>query len=168
MHILPADRQEIIANTPAAVHRVVRRVTRNQKAALGPMLIACGASGCHKRHVLAVAADLSIPVRRAHGTRTRFFAPISASMPRPLRSTPAALKELRKRLDDLKAMIRVEANRLEHACHLRWPLPRPISKPWIKNWPLLEIAIAQFIEGTSYILSPCQRGGLSLTWWPCV
>lgn len=138
LHILPDDTQEQISNTPAAVRRVLRRqATRNGKQTLGPMLIVCEATGSYDRHVLAVACELAIPLHRAHGVRTRHFArylglaktdPIDARMLALFgRDTPdlrlysppatnqAALRELRKRRDELKAMAYMEANRLEHA-----------------------------------------------------
>ena len=138
LHILPADRQEQIANTPAAVQRVLRReARRNLKNALGSMLIVCEATGSYERSVLEAAGALAIPLHRAHGVRTRHFArylglaktdPIDARMLAVFgRNTPdlrlytqpspqqAALRELRKRRDELKAMSRMEANRLEHA-----------------------------------------------------
>jgi len=138
VHILPTDRQETIANAPAAVQRLLRReARRNSKNALGSMLIVCEATGGYERHVLKAACELTIPVHRAHGVRTRLFArylglaktdPIDARMLAMFgRDTPdlhlylqpspsqAALRELRRRRDDLKAMSRMEANRLEHA-----------------------------------------------------
>ena len=142
LHILPGDTQEQIANTAAAVRRVLRRETRrNSKNGLGPMLVVCEATGSYDRRVLAVACELAIPLHRAHGVRTRHFArylglaktdPIDASMLALFgRDTPnlrlyslpapnqAALRELRKRRDELRAMARMEANRLEHARHRR-------------------------------------------------
>jgi transposase len=75
LHILPADIQETIANTPAAVRRVLRREERrNHKHSLGAILIVCEATGGYERHVLAAAVALSIPLHRAHGIRTRHFA----------------------------------------------------------------------------------------------
>lgn len=138
LHILPGDVQEQIANTPAAVRRVLRRqAARNDRHRLGAMLIVCEATGSYDRHVLDTACELAIPLHRAHGVRTRHFArylglaktdPIDARMLAIFgRDTPdlrlhaqpspsqAALRELRKRRDELKAMARMEANRLEHA-----------------------------------------------------
>lgn len=142
LHILPADRQEQIANTAAAIRRILRREAKlNQHKGLGPMLVVCEATGSYDRHVLAAACELAIPLHRAHGVRTRHFArylglaktdPIDARMlARFGRDTPglrlyaqpapnqAALRDLRGRRDEIKAMMRMEANRLEHARHRR-------------------------------------------------
>jgi transposase len=139
VHVLPADRQESIANTPAAVRRVLRRELKsNPKMGLGPILVVCEATGGYERHVLAEATTLGLALHRAHGVRTRYFArylglaktdPIDARMLAHYGRTPnlrlyappepqqAALTALRKRRDDLKVMIRMETNRLEHARH---------------------------------------------------
>ncbi len=140
VHVLPADRQENVANTPAAIRRVLRRELRvSPKLGLGPILVVCEATGGYERHVLAEALALGLALHRAHGVRTRYFArylglaktdPIDARMLALYgRDTPnlrlyeppvpqqAALAALRKRQDDLKTMIRMESNRLEHACH---------------------------------------------------
>lgn len=142
LHILLADAQETIANTPAAVRRVLRREERrNEKHSFGAMLIVCEATGGYERHVLGAAVALSIPLHRAHGVRTRYFArylglaktdPIDARMLALFgRDTPhlrlyaqplpreTALRALRGRRDELKTMMRMEANRLEHAHHPR-------------------------------------------------
>jgi transposase len=140
VHVLPAGRQEGIANTPAAVRRVLRRELKfNSKMGLGPILVVCEATGGYERHVLAEAVALGLALHRAHGVRARYFArylglaktdPIDARMLASYgRDTPnlrlyappepqqAALTALRKRQDDLKVMICMEANRLEHARH---------------------------------------------------
>lgn len=142
IHILPADTRETIPNRPAAVRRLLHREQRrNDKHGLGAMLIVCEATGGYERHVLAEAVALSIPLHRAHGVRTRYFArylglaktdPIDARMLAAYgRDTPdlrlytqptphdTALRDLRGRRDELKAMMRMEANRLEHAHHPR-------------------------------------------------
>lgn len=142
LHILPTDRQETTLNTAAAIRRVLKRELKlNRQKGLGPMLIVCEATGGYERHVLAAAIALSIPLHRAHGIRTRYFArylglaktdPIDARMlalfgrdtaDLRLYSPPApqqcALRDLRGRRDELKAMMRMEANRLEHARHPR-------------------------------------------------
>jgi transposase len=140
LHILPADRQEAIANTPAAVRRILRRELKlNDRQGLGPILVVCEATGGYERHVLAEAVASGLALHRAHGVHTRYFArylglaktdPIDARMlalygrntPKLRLYTPpephqAALTALRKRRDDIKTMIRMEANRLEHARH---------------------------------------------------
>jgi transposase len=170
LHILPDDTQERIANTPAAVRRVLRRqARRNGRHALGPMLVVCEATGSYDRHVLAVACELAIPLHRAHGVRTRHFArylglaktdPIDARMlalfgrdtaALRLYSRPAAsqvaLRELRKRRDELKAMAYMEANRLEHACLARVRASIRVQLRRIdKEVAAIETAIDQMIE----------------------
>lgn len=142
LHILPSGDQETIPNTPAAVRRILRREERrNTLGSLGAMLIVCEATGGYERHVLGAAVALCIPLHRAHGVRTRYFArylglaktdPIDARMLAAYgRDTPdlrlytqpqpqeSALRALRGRRDEIKAMMRMEANRLEHAHHPR-------------------------------------------------
>lgn len=143
LHLLPADRQEIIANTAAAVRRVLQReLRRNQSGDLGAMLVVCEATGGYERHVLAAASELAIPVHRAHGARTRLFAGYlglaaktdaidgrmlalygrdtpDLRLYRPPSAQEEALRSLRRRRDDMLKMIRMESNRLEHAGHKR-------------------------------------------------
>ena len=181
VHMLPADRQEVIANTPAAVRRVLKReLKRNQKTALGAMLVVCEATGGYERHVLAAAVELCIPLHRAHGTRTRLFAGyrcfdaktdrIDARMlafygrdTRDLRlyeppgPQEAALRALRKRRDDRKAMMRIEANRLEHATHPRVAASiKAHIRALDKELALLEDEIAQLIESTPRLASKAR------------
>lgn len=172
IHVLPADRQEGIANTLAAVRRVLRRELRvNSKLGLGPILVVCEATGGYERHVLAEAVALGLAVHRAHGVRTRHFArylglaktdPIDARMlARYGRDTPslrlyappeprqAALAALRKRQDDLKVMIRMEANRLEHARHPGVVASIKASiRRLTKDKERLEDAICQLVSAT--------------------
>lgn len=172
LHILPADRQEVIANTPAAVRRVLRRETRlNSRTALGPMLVVCEATGGYERHVLAEAAASGLALHRAHGVRTRYFArylglaktdPIDARMlalygrdtPKLRLYTPpephqAALTVLCKRRDDIKTMIRMEANRLEHARHASVVASIKASiRVYARSLESLESEIAQLIGST--------------------
>lgn len=141
VHILPADTQERLANTGAAVRRLLRREQRrNQKQNLGALLVVCEATGGYERQVIAEAAALELATHRAHGSRTRLFAryqgkraktdPIDARLlalyglanPNlPLHRPPSpeleALRALRKRRDELQQMLRMELNRLEHVRH---------------------------------------------------
>lgn len=138
VHVLPADTQERIANTGAAVRRVLRREhKRNFQQQLGALLVVCEATGGYERAVLAEAAALELATHRAHGSRTRMYAryhkrtktdPIDARLlarygrttpDLPLHRPPApeheTLRALRNRRDELMQMLRMELNRLEHA-----------------------------------------------------
>jgi transposase len=175
VHVLPADRQEVVANTPAAVRRVLRReAVRNDKAGLGPMLVVCEATGGYERHVLAAAAEFGMSLHRAHGSRTRFFArylglaktdPVDARMLALYgRDTPdlrlykppppqdMALRALRKRRDELAVMLRMETNRLEHA---RQPRVRASIKTHVKamtkELAALDAEIAELIATTPHL-----------------
>ena len=67
VHTLPADRQHAIANTPAAVRRVLKaEVKRNsRRAGSARMLVVCEATGGYERHVLdAAVSSASRPTRR--------------------------------------------------------------------------------------------------------
>ena len=142
IHILPAGRQETVANTAAAVRRILRREVKfNACRALGPMLVVCEATGGYERIILAETVAMGLALHWAHGVRTRYFArylglaktdPIDARMLALFgRDTPnlrlyappqpqqTVLRDLRGRRDELKAMMRMEANRLEHAHHPR-------------------------------------------------
>lgn len=172
LHVLPAGRQESVANTPAAVRRVLlREMKSNPRMGLGPILVVCEATGGYERHVLAGAAALGLALHRAHGVRTRYFArylglaktdPIDARMLACYgRDTPnlrlytlpqpqqAALTALRKRLDDLKTMIRMETNRLEHARHPGVVTSIKASiRMLTKDKKRLEDAIGQLVRAT--------------------
>ena len=138
VHTLPADRQERIANSKAAVRRVLRREQqRNLRLGLGEMLAVCEATGGYERHVLDLAVALGIELHRAHGSRTRLFArfqgrraktdKIDARLLALYGSTPGldlyrppspeqqALRDLRRRRDEIAKMLRMETNRTEHA-----------------------------------------------------
>lgn len=180
LHVLPAGRQEVIANTPAAVRRILQRETKsNRKDGLGPMLVVCEATGGYERHILAASDQFSIPLHRAHGGRTRLFArylglaktdPIDARMlARYGRDTPdlrlyqapspqqAALKALRRRRDDLKAMIAMDANRLEHASHPRVAASiRAHIRSLNKDLAGLESEIAQLVDSVPALASKAR------------
>lgn len=141
VHVLPTDEQCTIANTPAAVRRLLRRETaRNRQSSLGAMLVVCEATGGYERHVLAVAEGLALPCHRAHGSRVRFFARyLGASaktdaidarllalyglrtdklrLHEPIAPELAALRALKARRDEIQDMLIAETNRLEHAHH---------------------------------------------------
>lgn len=75
VHSLPADRQQRLGNTPAAIRRLLRAEQRhNHELGLGPLLVVCEATGGYERHVLDQAGRLELAVHRAHGSRTRLFA----------------------------------------------------------------------------------------------
>lgn len=138
VHVLPAQTQLCIANTKAAVRRLLQQEQRaNAKHGLGPMLVVCEATGGYERHVLDQTHALGLNVHRAHGSRTRLFArfsgqgaktdAIDAQLLARYGQTPGlelyrlpspdqqALLALRRRRDDLATMLRMEANRMEQA-----------------------------------------------------
>ena len=143
VHTLPTDRQCVIANTPAAVRRVLLAQARhNRRAGLGPMLVVCEATGGYEVHVLEAAAKLGIEAHKAHGTRVRHFAkykglrakndPIDARLialyglqtENLVRYVPPtaglkALRALKERRYDLQVMLQAETNRLEHVTDAR-------------------------------------------------
>ena len=133
VHLMPEDRQVVIENTPKAISKLLRKFDN-----LETSFAICEASGGYERHVLACCAAASLPVHRAHGTRTRNFArflglvsktdsidarmlALFAQKSDGLRlweaTDPEAeeLRALRRRRDDLAKIMRVEQNRLEHA-----------------------------------------------------
>lgn len=138
VHTLPADRQQRLSNTPAAVRRLLRAEQRtNHKLGLGSLLVVCEATGGYERHVLEAAQALGLAVHRAHGSRTRLFARFNGKAAKtdaidarliarygltpdlPLYTPPspeqAALRQLRQRRDEIAQMLRMEINRTEHA-----------------------------------------------------
>jgi transposase len=141
VHVLPADEQRTIANTPAAVRRVLStEAERNRRTSLGPMLVVCEATGGYERHVLDVARELALACHRAHGSRVRFFARYLGAaaktdaidarllahyglkteglrLYRPPAPEEEALKSLKARRDEVQDMLIAETNRLEHAHH---------------------------------------------------
>lgn len=141
VHVLPADEQSTIANTPAAVRRLLRKeMTRNQTASLGAMLVVCEATGGYERHVIDMAHQLSLPCHRAHGSRVRFFARYLGLLAKtdaidarllalyglqteglrlhqPIAPELTALRALKARRDEISTMLIAETNRLEHAHH---------------------------------------------------
>jgi transposase len=143
VHVLPADEQSTIANTPGAVRRLLRKeITRNHKASLGAMLVVCEATGGYERHVIDAAQELTLPCHRAHGSRVRFFARYLGALAKtdaidarllalyglrtdklrlyqPLSPELTALRALKARRDEINDMLIAETNRLEHAHHPR-------------------------------------------------
>jgi transposase len=143
VHTLPADRQTVIANTPAAVRRALKaEVKNNRQAQLGSMLVICEATGGYERHVLEIATELGIEAHKAHGSRVRHFAkykghkakndPIDArlialygkqteNLVRYVPPSPGlkALRALKERRHDLQQMLQAETNCLEHVTDAR-------------------------------------------------
>lgn len=166
VHTLPADTQQRIKNTSAAVRRLLEReVQRNLRLGPGAMLIVCEATGGYERHVLDAAAALGLNLHRAHGSRTRMFArfngrraktdKIDARLIAQYGLTPGlelhrqpspeleAIRALRRRRDDIAQMLRMEHNRTEHT-----RLPRlKASLSRHRKWLTLELkAIEAEIE----------------------
>lgn len=156
VHTLPADRQQTIDNTPAAVRRLLRLEQRaNHKLGIGPLLVVCEATGGYERHVLAEAAALGLCTHRAHGSRTRLFARFNGKTAKtdaidarliaryaltpglPLYDPPspgqAALRQLRRRRDEIQQMLRMEANRTEHANLKRLKTSIRRHSAWLKD-----------------------------------
>lgn len=141
VHTLPADRQCTIANTPAAVRRLLKaEIKHNAQARLGTLLVVCEATGGYERHVLHGAVELGLEVHRAHGARVRHFASYAGARAKsdsidarllaqfgrrtenlrrylPPSAVQLALRALEERRCDLQAMRQAELNRLEHVTH---------------------------------------------------
>jgi transposase len=129
VHTLPAEAQQTIANTAAAVRRVLAaEVHHNGRAALGSMLVVCEATGGYESHVLEAAVELGIEAHKAHGSKVRYFArykglkaksdPIDARL---IALYGAQTENLRRYVPPsaavkaLRALVlRAETNRLEH------------------------------------------------------
>ena len=172
VHTLPADRQQTIKNAPATVRRLLKReADRNTKHGLGQLLVVCEATGGYERHVLEAAAERGLCIHRAHGSRTRMFARFNGHKAKtdkidarliaqygrignlPLYTPPSpeqeALRQLRRRRDEIQHMLRMELNRMEHASlkRLRTSLVR--HKAWLTDeLDALEKDIAQLIANT--------------------
>lgn len=156
VYTLPADRQQIISNAPAAVRRLLSAEQRaNHKLGLGSILVVCEATGGYERHVVDEAAKLGLCIHRAHGSRTRLFARFNGHKAKtdkidarliaqygrigelPLYTPPspeqAALRQLRRRHDEIQHMLRMELNRQEHTSlpRLRTSLRR--HKDWLED-----------------------------------
>jgi len=156
VHTLPADRQQTIDNTPVAVRRLLRAEQRtNLKLGLGPMLMVCEATGGYERHVLEAADAQGLALHRAHGSRTRMFARFNGKLAKtdaidarliarygltidlPLYTPPSpeqvALRQLRQRRDEIGLMLRMEANRTEHATLKRLKTSLTRHQAWLKQ-----------------------------------
>jgi transposase len=181
VHSLPADRQQRIDNTTAAVRRLLKAEQRaNARLGLGPLLVVCEATGGYERHVLKAAQFLGLAVHRAHGSRTRLFARFNGKAAKtdaidarliarygltpdlPLYTPPspqqAALRQLRQRRDEIGQMLRMEINRTEQASlkRLRTSLAR--HKAWLETeLKAIQAEIATLID-TSPELS--RKAGL--------
>lgn len=155
VHSLPADRQERVRNTKAAVRRILKReAARNQQPGPGALLVVCEATGGYERNVLGAAADLGLNLHRAHGNRTRMFArfsgrraktdAIDARLLAQYGLTPGldlyrrpgpeleALRTLRRRRDDIQQMLRMEMNRTEQAILPRLKASLSRHRNWLK------------------------------------
>lgn len=173
VHTLPADRQERIGNTRAAVRRILaRQAASNRRLGLGSLLVVCEATGGYERHVLEAAAELGLSLHRAHGSRTRMFARFAGKkaktdaidarllahygltpgleLYRPPAPEFAALRALRRRRDDLQQMLRMETNRAEQAI-----LPRlKASLGRHRRWMQAELAAIEAEIETLIARSP--------------
>lgn len=155
VHSLPADRQQRISNTGAAVRRLLERERQsNLRLGLGEMLIVCEATGGYEQHVLEGAAALGLKLHRAHGNRTRMFARfngrraktdaidarllaqygLTSNLELHRQPTPVqqALRALRQRRDDIQQMLRMEMNRTEQARLPRLKASLSRHRKWLK------------------------------------
>ena len=73
--VLPSGVETTIANTAKDVRRLIDKERKaNAKLGLGPLLVACEATGSYDRHVLESAVDKGIDCHRIHGSRMRAYA----------------------------------------------------------------------------------------------
>lgn len=138
VHVLPEARTVEIANTPAAIRRLIKKEShRNAGLGVGPLLVVCEATGTYSNAVLACAGELVVACHRAHGSRVRAFArfrgthaksdPIDVGviadyarcskdlvLHRPARPAQAELRELVARRTELRQAKEAEEARLEH------------------------------------------------------
>ena len=169
VHTLPADRQQPIANTAAAVRRLLKAEQRqNHKLGLGPLLVVCEATGGYERHVLDAAQALGLALHRAHGSRTRLFARfngfaaktdaidarliarygLTPDLPLYIPPSPqqAALRQLRARRDEIAQMLGMELNRTEHASLKRLKASLARHQAWLEDeLKAIETEIADLI-----------------------
>jgi transposase len=141
VRVRPDEEEWSIAHRPQAVRRLLRaQMKRNAKAAAGPLLVVCEATGGYEGQVLAAAVEFGLACHRAHGSRVRAFAGWRGQLAktdaldarliadyalscetlrlyRPPSAEERALKELKGRRDDVQTMLIAETNRLEHAAH---------------------------------------------------
>lgn len=139
VHRLPGDVQHEIANTPAAIRKLLKAEVRlNRSKKLGRMLVVAEATGGYEENVLETAVQLGLTCHKAHGSRVRDFARYLGVLAKTDRidgrvlaryalksdglrlyqpPSPAerALRELKGRRDELIEMRIAERNRLEHA-----------------------------------------------------
>ncbi|HSP00007.1 MAG TPA: IS110 family transposase [Thioalkalivibrio sp.] len=173
VHTLPADCQQGIDNTPAAVRRLLKAELRaNARLGLGPMLVVCEATGGYERYVLEAAQVLGLAIHRAHGSRTRLFARFNGKLAKtdaidarliarygltpdlPLYTPPspqqAALRQLRQRRDEIGQMLRMEINRTEQASLKRLKTSLLRHKAWLEDeLKAIEAEIATLIENSA-------------------
>lgn len=115
----------------------------------------CEATGGYERHVLSEAVALGLAIHRAHGSRTRLFARFNGKVAKtdaidarliarygqtpglelyqPPSPEQAALRQLRRRRDELAQMLRMEANRSEHATLKRLQTSIERHQAWLKG-----------------------------------
>ncbi len=172
VHTLPADRQQRISNTPAAVRRLLKAEQRaNARLGLGSLLVVCEATGGYERHVLDQASRLELAVHRAHGSRTRLFARFNGKAAKtdaidarliarygltpdlPLYTPPspeqAALRQLRQRRDEIAQMLRMELNRTEHTSLKRLSTSLARHTAWLESeLKDIEAEIGQLIDNS--------------------
>lgn len=181
VHTLPADRQQRISNAPAAVRRLLKAEQRaNSKLGLGPMLVVCEATGGYEHHVLDQASRLKLAVHRAHGSRTRLFARFNGKAAKtdaidarliarygltpdltlytPPSPEQVALRQLRRRRDEIAQMLRMETNRTEHASLKRLSTSLARHTAWLESELLALEAEIEALIHTSPELS--RKAGL--------
>lgn len=138
VHALPENRQRTIANTPAAIRRLLAAASKDPE----PLLVVCEASGGYERHVLDGACALGIACHRAHGARVRHFANYLGAaaktdaidarvialyglatkhlrLYRPPTPEQQSVRALKARRDEIQHMLLAEANRIERALNPR-------------------------------------------------
>lgn len=170
VHTLPADRQQRLVNSAAAVRRLLKAEQRsNATLGLGPILVVCEATGGYEHHVLKAAQSLGLACHRAHGSRTRLFARFNGYRAKtdaidarliarygltpglPLHTPPspeqAALRQLRQRRDEIGQMLRMELNRTEHASLKRLKTSLARHKAWLEDeLKAIQAEIAHLID----------------------
>ena len=137
--VLPSGVETTIANTANDVRRLIEKERKaNAKLNIGPLLVACEATGTYDRHVLENAVEKGIDCHRIHGSRMRAYAryrgkkaksdPIDVRLIAEFaRDTPdlrlyqppsekqQQLRALVARRAELDAALKAETARVEHA-----------------------------------------------------
>ena len=136
--VLPSGVETTIPNTATDVRRLIEKEKKaNAKLGLGPLLVACEATGTYDRHVLESAVGKGIDCHRIHGSRMRAYAkyrgvkaktdPIDVRLIaefardtpdlrlyRPPSDKQQQLRALVARRSELDAALRAEHARVEH------------------------------------------------------